>query len=281
MTPATNTPNALKLFAKQMRRDIVNMTTEAGSGHPSSSLSTVEVLTALYAGGVMRHDPAKPHWPDRDRFILSKGHAAPALYAVLAQCGYFPSEWLHTLRKIGSPLEGHPNVRKLAGVEASTGSLGQGLSMGIGHALAGRLDKKDYRVYVMIGDGESDEGQVWEAAMTAAKYKLNSLVCIVDRNGFQQNDATAKIMPSLDPLADKWRAFDWHVAEIDGHDQALVLSTLEGLKQVSDRPQVVIAHTVKGKGVSYLADDTSHAHFHGVPLTREQAEVALKEIDAA
>ena len=275
------TPPDLKAFAKQMRRDIVTMTTEAGSGHPSSSLSTVEVLTALYAGGVMRHDPKNPHWPERDRFILSKGHAAPALYAALAQCGYFPREWLHTLRKIGSPLEGHPNVRKLAGVEASTGSLGQGLSIGIGHALAARLDQKDYRVYVMIGDGESDEGQVWEAAMTAAKYKLSSLVCIVDRNGFQQNDSTAKIMPSLDPLADKWRAFDWHVVEIDGHDQALVLSTLNDLRQVSDRPQVIIAHTVKGQGVSYLANDTGHAHFHGVPLTKEQAEVALKEIDAA
>src|SRR5262245_6162558 len=147
----------LEAFARQMRRDIVRMTTEAGSGHPSSSLSTVEILTALYAGGVMQHDPKNPRWPDRDRFIMSKGHAAPALYAALAQCGYFPSDWLMTLRKIGSPLEGHPNMRKLAGVEASTGSLGQGPSLGIGHALAARLDHKTYRTYVMIGDGESDE----------------------------------------------------------------------------------------------------------------------------
>ncbi|MEP7198907.1 MAG: transketolase, partial [Chloroflexota bacterium] len=228
---------------------------------------------------VMRHDPQNPHWPDRDRFILSKGHAAPALYAVLGACGYFPREWMLTLRKLDSPLEGHPNMRKLAGVEASTGSLGQGPSLAIGHALAARLDGKDYRTYVMIGDGESDEGQIWEAVMTAAKYKLNNLVCIVDRNGFQQNDATARIMPALEPLAEKWRAFGWHVVEIDGHDLAQVLTTFAQLKSVRDQPQVIIAHTVKGQGVSYLANDTGHAHFHGVPLTKEQAAVALKEID--
>jgi transketolase len=275
---ATRDLDKLKSFARQMRRDIVTMTTEAGSGHPSSSLSTVEILTALYAGGVMRHDPQNPHWPDRDRFIMSKGHAAPGLYAALAGCGYFPREWLMTLRKIGSPLEGHPNMRKLAGVEASTGSLGQGPSIGIGHALAGRLDGRSYRTYVMIGDGESDEGQIWEAAMTAAKYKLNNLVCIVDRNNFQQNDATAVIMPSLDPLKNKWLAFDWHAVEIDGHNQSEVLDTFDALRGVADRPQVIIAHTVKGQGVSYLANDMTHAHFHGVPLTREQAAVALKEI---
>jgi transketolase len=271
----------LKDFARQMRRDIVLMTTEAGSGHPSSSLSTVEILTALYAGGVMRHNPQNPHDPDRDRFIMSKGHAAPALYAVLAARGYFLHDWIMSLRKIDSPLEGHPNMRKLAGVEASTGSLGQGPSLGIGHALAARLDKKDYRTYVMIGDGESDEGQVWEAAMTAAKYKLNNLVVIVDRNGFQQNDATAHIMPALDPLKEKWEAFGWHAVEIDGHHQAGVLAAFEAVRGVADRPQVIIAHTVKGQGVSYLANDTGHAHFHGVPLTKEQAAIALKEIDAS
>jgi transketolase len=269
----------LKAFAKRLRRDIVTMTTAAGSGHPSSSLSTVEILTALYAGGVMRHDAKQPHWPERDRFIMSKGHAAPALYAVLGECGYYPKEWNLTLRKIGSPVEGHPNMRRLPGVEASTGSLGQGLSIGIGHTLAARMDKRDYRAYVMIGDGESDQGQIWEAAMTAAKYKLSKLVCIVDRNGFQQNEATAHIMPALEPLADKWRAFGWHVVEIDGHDLALVLDTLMQLKSVTDKPQTIIAHTVKGKGVSYLADDKTHAHFHGIPLTKEQAEVALKEIE--
>ena len=268
----------LQVFAQQMRRDIVMMTTEAGSGHPSSSLSTVEILTVLYACGVMRHDPQKPDWADRDRFIMSKGHAAPALYAALAACGYFPREWLMTLRKIGSPLEGHPNARRLAGVEASTGSLGQGLSIGIGHALAARLDRKGYRVYVMVGDGECDEGQVWEAAMTAAKYGLSNLTCIVDRNGFQQNEATAKIMPALEPLVEKWQAFGWHVSALDGHDLNEVLAAFARVKTVQTQPQVVVAHTVKGKGVSYLANDTTHAHFHGVPLTKEQAAIALNEI---
>ncbi|MBI1801521.1 MAG: transketolase [Chloroflexi bacterium] len=266
-------------FARVVRRDIVTMTTEAGSGHPSSSLSAVEVLTALYAGDIMRHNSAEPQWPERDRFILSKGHAAPVLYAVLAERGYFPKGWLMTLRKMDSLLEGHPNMCKLAGVEASTGSLGQGLSIGIGHALAARLDHRDYRTYVMIGDGESDEGQVWEAAMTAAKYKLNNLTCIVDRNGFQQTAPTQVVMPSLDPLAEKWRAFGWHIAEINGHALAEVLSALNQAMTVTDQPQVIIAHTVKGYGVSYLANDTTHNHFHGVPLTRPQAEAALKELE--
>ena len=271
--------NQLKQFAKEVRRDIVNMTTEAGSGHPSSSLSAVEALTALYAGGIMRHDPKNPHWPERDRFILSKGHAAPVLYAVLAECGYFPKDWLHTLRKLDSPLEGHPNMCKLAGVEASTGSLGQGLSLGIGHGLAGRLDKKDYHVYVMIGDGESDEGQIWEAAMTAGKYKLSNLVCIVDRNDFQQNASTAEIMPSLEPLADKWRAFDWDVREIEGNNLEQVLGALREVKGARDKPQCLIAHTVKGYGVHYLADNPANAHFHGIPLPKDQLAQALKDID--
>ena len=268
----------LKTFARQMRRDIVTMTTEAGSGHPSSSLSTVEVLTALYAGGVMRHDPQKPEWPDRDRFIMSKGHAAPALYAALAACGYFPRDLLPTLRKIDSPLEGHPNMRRLAGVEASTGSLGQGLSFGLGQALAARLDRRAYRVYVMIGDGESDEGQIWEAAMAAAKYDVANLTCIVDRNGYQQNAATAVIMPALEPLVEKWTAFGWHVQAIDGHDQAEVLAAFDAARAVAAQPQVIIAHTIKGKGVSYLENGVAQAHYPGIPLTREQAAVALKEI---
>lgn len=271
--------NQLKEFAKQVRKDIVIMTTEAGSGHPSSSLSAVEVLTALYAGGIMRHDPKNPQWPERDRFILSKGHAAPVLYAVLAECGYFPKDWLHTLRQLDSPLEGHPNMCKVPGIEASTGSLGQGLSIGIGHALAGKLDKKDYRVYVMIGDGESDEGQIWEAAMTAGKYKLNNLVCIVDRNDFQQNAATDVIMPSLEPLLDKWRAFDWDATEIEGNNLEQALTTLRQVKLAEDKPQCVVAHTVKGYGVSYLADNPAHAHFHGMPLPKDQLAQALKEIE--
>lgn len=270
--------DSLASFARQMRRDIVTMTTEAGSGHPSSSLSTVEILSALYAGGVMRHRPQQYDWPDRDRFIMSKGHAAPALYAALAETGYFPREMLMTLRKIDSPLEGHPNMKRLCGVEASTGSLGQGLSIGLGMALAGRLDKRDYRVYVMIGDGESDEGQIWEAAMSAAKYHASNLTCIVDRNGYQQNAATAVIMPALEPLVEKWTAFGWHVQAIDGHDEAEVLAAFERAKAVTSQPQVIIAHTIKGKGVLYLENGVAQAHYHGIPLTREQAAVALKEI---
>src|SRR5262249_40302246 len=189
----------LKARAKSIRKNIITSTTTAGSGHPTSSLSAVEIAFALYFGGVLRHDPRNPHWPQRDRFILSKGHAAPLLYAVLAEAGYFPTDWLATLRKLDSPLEGHPNMRRLPGVEASTGSLGQGLSIGSGHALAVRLDKYDSRVYVMLGDGELDQGQVWEAAMAAHKFKLDNLVAVVDQNGYQQTGATAEVL-DLRPL---------------------------------------------------------------------------------
>src|SRR5512143_2489576 len=229
--------DSLASFARQMRRDIVTMTTEAGSGHPSSSLSAVEILTALYAGGVMRHRPQQYDWPDRDRFIMSKGHAAPALYAALAETGYFPREMLMTLRKIDSPLEGHPNMKRLCGVEASTGSLGQGLSIGLGMVLAGRLDKRDYRVYVMIGDGESDEGQIWEAAMAAAKYKVDNLTCILDFNRYQQTGPVSQIMPSSMPVNKKWEAFDWAVFEIDGHDQRQVLDAFNRTREVHGQPQ--------------------------------------------
>src|SRR5262245_42180959 len=197
---------ALEARAKAVRRHIIVSTTKAQSGHPTSSLSGVEIAVALYFGGVMRYDPLKPGWPERDRFILSKGHAAPLLYAVLAEAGYFSKELLPTLRQIGSPLEGHPNMRRLPGVEASTGSLGQGLSIGLGHALAARLDKLDYRVYVMLGDGEIEEGQVWEAAMAAHKYRADNLVAIVDQNGYQQTGPTAEVL-DLRPLAPRWEAF--------------------------------------------------------------------------
>src|SRR2546421_7442511 len=188
MPPSTRALSLSELTAKAkaIRRAIIPSTTAAGSGHPTSSLSGVEIATALYFGGILRYDPSNPHWPQRDRFILSKGHAAPLLYAVLAEAGYFSTDRLMSLRKIGSPLEGHPNMRRLPGVEASTGSLGQGLSIGIGHALATRSDGFDSRVYVMLGDGEFDEGQVWEAAMSAARFKLDNLVAIVDQNGYQQ-----------------------------------------------------------------------------------------------
>jgi transketolase len=258
------------------------MTTRAGSGHPSSSLSCIDILTALYFGGVMRYDPRRPDWPDRDRFILSKGHAAPALYAVLAEAGYFDPALLGTLRQIGSPLEGHPNMRVLPGVEASTGSLGQGLSIGLGHALAGRVDGRDYRVYVMIGDGECDEGQVWEAAMAAAKYRVGGLTAIVDFNGFQQTGPVAEVMPSLEPLRGKWASFGWDVLEIQGHDLEQIPGAFEaaGGRQGAGegRPRAVIAHTLKGKGLSPFEKDKVNRK-HGVPLTPEEAETALAELD--
>jgi transketolase len=261
------------------------MTTRAGSGHPSSSLSAIDILTVLYFGGVMRYDPRRPGWAGRDRFIMSKGHAAPALYAVLAEAGYFERDMLATLRSIGSPLEGHPNMRLLPGVEASTGSLGQGLSIGLGHALAGRIDGLDFRVYVMIGDGESDEGQVWEAAMAAAKYRVGNLTAILDFNGFQQTGPVMKVMPSLEPVTEKWEAFGWGVLEIDGHDLNEVLTALEVDRRGgpaggggTGQPRVVIAHTLKGKGLSPFEKDRVNRK-HGVPLKPEEAEVALRELD--
>lgn len=260
-----------------IRRHIITMTTAAGSGHPSSSLSAVEILVALYFGGVLRHDPSRPAWPDRDRFILSKGHGCPVLYAILAERGYFPLEWLSTLRQIGSPLEGHPNMLRVPGLEASTGSLGQGLSIGLGHALAARLDGRDYHVYVLIGDGECDEGQVWEAAMGANKYKVDNLTAIMDYNHYQQTGYVPEVMP-LEPLKEKWRAFGWHTIEVDGHDFGALFKAFAEAKATKGQPIVIIAHTVKGKGVSLIERDTGNK-FHGVPLTPEQAEVALKEIE--
>src|SRR5438094_6485971 len=228
MPPSTKAPSLADLAAKAkaIRRDIITSTTTAGSGHPTSSLSGVEIAVALFFGGILRYDPKNPHWPERDRFILSKGHAAPLLYAVLAEAGYFPKEQLATLRKLGSPLEGHPNMRRLAGVEASTGSLGQGLSLGIGHALAARLHRLPYRANVLMGDGEMDEGQVWEAAMAAKKFQLDNLVVIVDQNGFQQTGPTAEVL-DLRPLTQRWEAFGWFAQEINGHDLSEVLAAFQ------------------------------------------------------
>jgi transketolase len=253
------------------------MTTAAGSGHPTSSLSAVEIVSALYFGGVMRYDPKLPDWPDRDRFILSKGHAAPVLYAALAEAGYLPREELLTLRKLGSRLEGHPNMRRLPGVEASTGSLGQGLSIGIGHALAARLDRRDYRVYVMLGDGENDQGQVWEAAMAAAKYRLDNLVAITDRNGYQQTGPTAKVL-DLSPLTQKWSAFHWHTLEINGHDVPQVLAALDEARRTKDKPTAIIAKTEKGHGIIPLLEELKDTNYHGKVLPKDVAEKALQMI---
>lgn len=268
----------LQETAWKLSRQIIHMTTEAGSGHPSSALSAIDVLVALYFGGVMCYKPDLPDWSDRDRFILSKGHGAPALYAVLAEAGYFDADRLMTLREIGSPLEGHPNMRALPGVEASTGSLGQGLSIGLGHALAARTDGRPYRVYVMIGDGELDEGQIWEAAMGAAKYRLDNLTAILDYNKFQQTGPVSQVMPTVEPLVDKWQSFGWDVTEIDGHRFEEIQEALRAVTGVQDQPQIIIAHTLKGRGLSpFQKDDVNRKH--GVPLTPEEAEVALAELD--
>ena len=273
----TEERDRLEELTRRIRRDIVVATTAAGSGHPSSSLSMVELCAVLFFGGVLRYDPSDPQDPDRDRFILSKGHAAPGLYAVLAEAGYFPAEDLKTLRKIGSPLEGHPNMNRLPGVEASTGSLGQGLSIGVGHALAARLDGRDARVYVIVGDGESGEGQVWEAVMYAGNHALDHLTCIVDHNGYQQTGAVADIQP-LDPLTQKYEAFGWAARAIDGHSLDEVSEAFDWARGVEGRPQAIIARTVKGKGVSLLEADPGN--WHGKPIPPDQEAAALEEIGA-
>lgn len=271
----TQTVEDLTQIARRIRRHIVESTTEAGSGHPSSSLSGVEIATTLFFGGFLRYDPANPGWPERDRFILSKGHAAPLLYSVLAEAGYFPPPDLLTLRKFGSRLEGHPNMRRLPGVEASTGSLGQGLSIGIGHALAARLDGRGSRVYVLQGDGESQEGQVWEAIMFAGNHRLDNLTLVIDRNRYQQTGKVAEI-EDLDPLSDKLRSFKWEVIEIDGHSLEEVAKGFEWARGVKGSPQAILASTIKGKGVTFLE---AEGNFHGKALPKDELPKALDEIE--
>ena len=249
------------------------MTATAGSGHPGGSLSAADVVAALYFR-VLRHDPRNPQWEDRDRFVLSKGHAAPVLYAALAESGYFPRELLYGLRECDSPLQGHPDMHHLPGVEASTGSLGQGLSIANGMALAGRLDGRDYRVYVLLGDGEIDEGQVWEAAMAASHYELDSVIAVLDRNR-QQIDGWTKDVMGLEPLADKWRAFGWHVLETDGHDMGAILEALTAAQEVKGQPSIVIAHTTKGKGASFMENNL---RFHGSAPSRDEMDRGLGEV---
>ncbi len=268
----------LERIACRLSRHIIEMTTNAGSGHPSSSLSAIDILTALYFGNILRYDATNPTWRERDRFILSKGHAVPALYAVLAEAGYFERDRLFTLRQLGSPLEGHPNMRTLPGVEASTGSLGQGLSIGLGHALAARLDGLDYRVYVLLGDGESEEGQVWEAAMSATKYKTHNLTAILDYNKFQQTGSVHQVMPALRPLTDKWEAFGWHVIEVEGHNMKAIVEALQDVRHVESRPQLILAHTMKGRGLSIFEANTVNRK-HGEVLIEAEAQKALAELD--
>jgi transketolase len=264
----------LKEKAKQMRRDIVNMITTAGSGHPGGSLSSVEILTSLYFE-ILNHNPADPHWAERDRFILSKGHAAPVLYAALAASGYLSQEELCTLRKLDSRLQGHPECEKTPGVEMSAGALGQGLSFGVGVTLAGRLNSQKYRTYVLLGDGECDEGQVWEAAMAAAHFKLDNLVAIVDNNGIQLDGFTRDIM-SIEPLNKKWLSFGWKVIEVDGHDIAKLIAAFKRARKTIGQPTVIIAHTVKGKGVSFMENNPA---FHGKAPNSDEFKIAMKELE--
>lgn len=263
----------LKEKARIIRRDILEMITEAGSGHPGGSLSGVEIATALYFHA-MRLDPANPRWPERDRFVLSKGHAAPLLYAALAERGFFPREELWGLRKLGRMLQGHPDLKGTPGVEVSTGSLGQGLAVANGMALAGKLDRRDYRVYVLLGDGEIQEGMVWEAAMAAAHYKLDNLTAFLDHNGFQIDGPITEVM-SPEPVADKWRAFGWHVITVDGHDFPQVLGAVDEAKGVKGRPTMIVAETVKGKGVGFMENQVG---WHGVAPTRDELARALQEL---
>jgi transketolase len=265
----------LENLCRRIRRHIVTSTTAAASGHPSTSLSMVEIAATLYFGGVLRYDPNDPQNAARDRFILSKGHGSPGLYAVLAEAGYFSTEDLPTLRKLGSPLEGHPNKCRLPGVEASTGSLGQGLSIGTGHALAAQLDGSDYRVYVMTGDGETEQGQIWEAIMFAGNRGLDNLTLIIDHNGYQQTAAVEEVQP-LDPLTEKLRAFKWEAREIDGHSLDEVADAFEWARGVRGKPQAIVARTVKGKGVSLL--EAKPGSWHGKPLPTAELDKALQEI---
>jgi len=263
----------LEEIAKKVRCHIVRTISEAQVGHPGGSLSEADILTALYFR-VMRVDPQRPDWAERDRFILSKGHGAAGLYAVLAERGYFSPELLKTFGRINSALQVHPDMHLVPGVEISTGALGQGLSVALGIALAAKMDGLSFHTYCLIGDGESQEGQIWEAAETAAHYKVDNLTAILDYNRVQLLGPVSEIM-EIAPVADKWRSFGWAVVEIDGHDMRQIIEALESIREVKGRPHLVIAHTVKGKGVSYME---GKAAWHGKPPNKEQLAQALTEL---
>ncbi len=265
---------SLEQVAKRLRRHVVSMIATAGSGHPGGSLSAADIVATLFFR-VLRHNREDPGWPDRDRFILSKGHAGPILYAALAEAGYFPVEELSTLRKLDSRLQGHADAGLTPGVEMSSGSLGMGLSFAIGVALAARLDSRAYRTYALLSDGECQEGQTWEAALSAAHFRLDNLLAIVDFNGLQLSGWTRDIM-NLEPLVEKWQAFGWHTIDIDGHDIPRILSACSEAEGVKGKPTVIIARTVKGKGVSFMENNVA---FHGKAPKKDETERALKELE--
>lgn len=259
--------------ASLIRCETIRMMCESGSGHPGPCLSAIDILVALYFH-ILRIDPENPNWNERDRFVLSKGHACPALYAILAYKGYFPKEKLNTLRQINSILQGHPDMTKTPGIDMTSGSLGHGFSASIGIALGGKLDKKEYKVFVMLGDGECQEGLVWEGAMAASHYKLDNLIAIVDYNKLEYDGEVSKIM-EVAPLVDKWKSFGWHTKRIDGHNMEEILDALNEAIEVKDKPAVIIADTIKGKGVSFMENDYKWHSIVDVKLLKE----ALKELE--
>lgn len=265
----------LEIIAVRIRKHIIEMLYTAESGHPGGSLSATDILVALYFHQ-LHHNPKKPKDPNRDRFILSKGHAAPALYAVLAEQGYFPISELKKLRKINCMLQGHPACCYTPGIEASTGSLGHGLSFAVGVALSAKLDKKKFRVYTLLGDGETDEGQIWEAAAAASHYKLDNLIALVDRN-FLQIDGNTEEVIRLESVRDRWASFGWHVEEVDGHNIKEILTVLETVEKTKEKPTVIILNTIKGKGVSFMENNVD---FHGVPPNKMEYELAIDELNA-
>jgi transketolase len=270
---AMNNKIELEEISKLIRKDIVSMLTESASGHPGGSLSIADIMSVLFFKE-MNISSENPKDPNRDRFVLSKGHAAPALYSALARKGYFPVEELKTLRKTGTRLQGHPNMNDLPGIDMSTGSLGQGISAAVGMALAGKLDKKDYRVYTILGDGELEEGQVWEASMSAAHYKLDNLTAFIDFNGLQIDGNTEDVMnPS--PIDKKFEAFGWNVMVINGHNYDEIIDAIEKAKNTKNKPTAIVCKTIKGKGVSFMENEAS---WHGTAPSKEQCEIALKEI---
>jgi transketolase len=275
-TDRTKLVRDLEARAYQLRRDVLEMVTAAGSGHPGGSLSSAEIVAAVFFYK-LRHDPKNPDWPARDRFILSKGHAAPILYAALAEAGYFPRGDLERLRKLDSHLQGHPDQTMTPGVEVSAGSLGQGFSFAQGVALAGKLEGAAYHVYALIGDGEMDEGQIWEAALFASHHELDNLTGIVDVNGIQ-NDSFVKDILSTKPVPDKWLAFGWHVIEVDGHDVGAIVDALDEATATKGRPTMIVCSTVKGKGVSFMENNPE---WHGKAPSKDQLAQALAELETA
>jgi len=265
---------ALDDLCCKIRQEIIEMLLEAKSGHSAGPLGVVEQYVALYFGNILKYNPKEPNWPERDRVVLSNGHYAPAFYAVLAHAGYFPLSELKTLRKLGSRLEGHPHREKLPGLETSSGPLGSGLSQAIGMAIAAKMDKAQYQVYCLTSDGEQDEGNVWEAVMLAAKLKLDNLTMIMDRNNIQIDGYTEEVMP-LEPLKEKYEAFNWHVLEVDGHNIEAIIDAINHAKAIYEKPVLIICHTIPGKGVDFME---WKYEWHGIPPNKEQAELALKQL---